>query len=274
MTLHIERHRFELQAAGHRLYAERLRPANAADEPTLVFLHEGLGSIGQWRDFPAKLCTLTRLPGLVYERWGYGQSESLIDSPRPLDYLEQEACQSLPEVLAACGITQPPILFGHSDGASIVLLFAAAYPQQVRAVISEAGHVFVEDVCLEGIQAARSAFYDEQDRLRRGLQRYHGANTDLMFRGWCETWLWPERRDWNMEAQLSRITCPTLIIQGADDEYATRAQVDAIAVGVSGLREILWLPSCGHVPHQQAQAATLAATVRFIEQVCSVPATP
>ncbi len=266
MSALIQRQRCDLYAAGHRLHAERLFPVHAAAGPTLVFLHEGLGSIGQWRDFPVQLCLLTGLPGLIYERWGFGHSETLI-GPRPKDYLYREAEDSLPEVLMACGITDAPILFGHSDGGSIALLFAAAYPDRVRAVISEAAHVFVEEVCLAGIRIARTAY--EQGTLRDGLYRYHGANTDLMFRGWCETWLRPDYRDWSMTAALPRITCPTLIIQGEEDEYGTRAQVDAIATGVSGAADILWLPGCAHVPHHQARDTVLDGVGRFISGVCS-----
>ncbi|MBL8251582.1 MAG: alpha/beta hydrolase [Candidatus Competibacter sp.] len=259
----VQRHDFEIRAAGRRLHARRLSPPGARPGPTLVFLHEGLGSIGQWRHFPAELCALTGLPGLLYERWGFGHSEGL-DGPRPDDYLEQEARASLPEVLAACGLTDPPILFGHSDGASIALLFAAAYPERARAIISESAHVLIEDVCLTGIRAAREAY--EQGELRQGLERYHGANTETMFRGWCDTWLRPSRRAWNIEAELPRIACPTLIVQGQDDEYATRAQVDAITAGVSGPHQILWLPACAHVPHHQARDRVLESSVRFIER--------
>lgn len=268
MSAHLKRHRFDLQAAGRRLHAEQLVPPQVADGPTLVFLHEGLGSIGQWRDFPAQLCTLTHLPGLVYERWGFGHSEPLV-GPRPRDYLNREAEDSLPEVLAASGVTDPPILFGHSDGASIALLFAAAYPKRVRAVISEAAHVFIEEICLAGIRETRNT-YEQADLLRKGLQRYHGANTDSMFRGWCDTWLRPDFRDWNMLEELRRIMCPTLIIQGADDEYGSRVQVDAIATGVGGPKDILWLPNCAHVPHHQARDSVLSAATSFIEQVCAM----
>ena len=266
MSAPVHRHRFDLRAAGHRLHAERLSPPHTVASPTLVFLHEGLGSIGQWRHFPAELCARTHLPGLVYERWGYGQSEP-VTGPRPDDYLEREARDSLPEVLAACAITDPPLLFGHSDGASIALLFAAAYPERTCAVISEAGHVFVEDVCLAGIRLACAAY--EEGPLREGLRRYHGANTETMFRGWGDTWLRPERRAWNMEAELPRITCPTLILQGTDDEYATHAQVDVIAAGVAGPTEILWAPACSHVPHHQTRELVLDAATRFIGGVCS-----
>ena len=266
VTAPVKRQRLDLQAAGHRLHAERLLPPHAAAGPTLVFLHEGLGSIGQWRGFPAQLCASTGLPGLVYERWGFGGSEPLT-GPRPKDYLHREAQDSLPDVLAACDIADPPILFGHSDGGSIALLFAAAHPDRTMAVISEAAHVFVEEVCLAGIRVAGAAY--ERGDLRKGLHRYHGVNTDAMFRGWHDTWLHSDFRDWNIEPELRQIVCPTLIIQGADDEYGTRAQVDAIATGVSGPKEILWLSGCAHVPHHQAREAMLDTVGRFIAGVCA-----
>ncbi len=266
MTELVRRHHHALEAAGHRLHAEHLIPPRAAAGPTLVFLHEGLGSIGQWRGFPKQLCAQTGLPGLVYERWGYGRSEPLV-GPRPDDYLQREAWDTLPEVLETCGVAEPPILFGHSDGGSIALLFAAAYPQRVRAAISEAAHVFVDEKCLVGIRRARDAY--QQGSLREGLRRYHGDNTDTMFRGWCDTWLRPDYRDWNMEAELPRIVCPVLVVQGEDDEYGTRAQVDAIAAGITGPTELLWLPGCGHVPHHQARETVLAATGRFIAGACA-----
>lgn len=263
MTAHVRRQRFDLHAAGRRLHAERLAPPHAAG-PTLVFLHEGLGGISQWGAFPAQLCARTGLPGLVYERWGYGCSEGLTGS-RPNDYLHREAEDSLPEVLAACGVADSPILFGHSDGGSIALLFAAAYPERTCAVISEAAHVFVEEVCLAGIRRAGAAY--EQGELRTGLRRHHGDNVDLMFWGWHDVWLRPNRRYWNMEAELRRMVCPTLIIQGENDEYGTRAQVDAIAAGVAGSTDILWLPGCGHSPHHQLREAVLDTVARFIDGV-------
>ena len=172
-----------------------------------------------------------------------------------------------PRCWRLAAITDPPILFGHSDGASIALLFAAAYPEQTRAVVSEAAHVHVEECCLAGIRVACAAY--DQGPLQEGLRRYHGTNTETLFRGWGDTWLRPERRDWSMEAELRRITCPALIIQGVDDEYGTRAQVDAIAAGVAGPADVLWLPDCGHVPHHQAREAVLDAVARFIDRVCS-----
>lgn len=266
----LHRQQFDISALGRRIHVERLIPASAATAPTIVFLHEGLGSIGQWGDFPAQLCERCALPGLVYDRWGYGRSEGLYDS-RYNDYLHHEAQHSLPAVLAACGIEEP-LLFGHSDGASIALLFAAAYPQRTRAVISEAAHVFVEEICLEGIRRAGHAFH--QGKLRKGLQRYHGNNTDLMFAGWHDTWLRPERRAWDMQAELRNITCPTLVIQGQGDEYGTRAQVDAIANAVSGSVEIQWLPDCGHTPHHELRENVIDSSLDFMRRAGVVPHPP
>lgn len=265
----LRRHRFDLQAAGRRLHAERLELAGKeAGGPTLVFLHEGLGSIGQWRDFPAQLCQACGLPGLVYERWGFGRSEPLA-GPRRSDYLRYEALDSLPAVLAGCGIEEPPILIGHSDGGTIGLLYAAAHAPRVRALITEAAHVFVEAVTLAGIRQAKAAYETgyPDSALRQRLVRYHGANTDSLFYGWCDTWLRPAFRDWNITAELAGITCPALIIQGREDEYGTPAQVAAIAAGVAGPVETLLVPDCGHVPHHQARAVVLAAMRQFIGNV-------
>ncbi|NJN48281.1 MAG: alpha/beta hydrolase, partial [Candidatus Competibacteraceae bacterium] len=183
----MQRQRFDFQAAGRRLHAEYLQPSPKQLGPTLVFLHEGLGSIAQWKTFPVRLCNACGFPGLVYERWGFGNAEPL-SRPRQTDYLHQEA-QILPEVLERCGVRESPVLIGHSDGGSIALLFAAAHPDRVRAVITEAAHVFVEDVTLAGIRAAK-AMYRTTD-LRDRLARYHGDKVDSTFRGWCDTWLRP-----------------------------------------------------------------------------------
>lgn len=262
MATPIHAQHLDVQAAGQRLHVQRLLPKAAElKQRTIVFLHEGLGSISQWGKFPAQLCAKTGLPGLVYDRWGYGRSQGLHGS-RPSDYLHHEAEHSLPELLAACGITEPPILFGHSDGASIALLFAATYPERTCAVISEAGHVSVEDICLAGIRCAGVDY--ATGSLRSGLQRHHGENVDLMFQGWHDTWLRPSRRAWNIENELRNISCPVLIIQGQDDEYGTRAQVDAIAAHVSGTAQIAWLPNCGHTPHAQLRDNVLDIVVNFL----------
>lgn len=254
---------FHVTAAGHRLRAQWIGEPVARNERALVFLHEGLGSIPQWRGFPAALCRATGLPGLLYERWGFGGSEAL-ELPRPKDYLSREAEDALPQVLTACGVTRP-ILIGHSDGGTIALLHAAAFPARTAACVAMAAHVFVEEVTSGSIEAVVVRF--EAGDLRDRLGKYHGANTETMFRGWAETWLDPYFRDWNMEHRLPAITCPTLVIQGADDEHGTSAQVAAIADGVSGPAEAWMIPGIGHSPHIEAPEAVCARIAAFVESL-------
>ncbi|MEE8500025.1 MAG: alpha/beta hydrolase [Kiloniellales bacterium] len=251
---------FYLTAAGHRLRAQWLGAAGAPDARSLVFLHQGLGSIPQWKGFPAALCQATGLPGLAYERWGFGGSEALV-LPRPADHLDFEAERALPEVLDACAIAHP-VLIGHSDGGTIALLHAAAFPDRVAACITEAAHVFVEDISRQAISAVIARW--RSGDLRARLAKYHGANTQAMFRGWAETWLGPEFRDWNMAARLPAITCPILVIQGAEDAHGSQAQVEAISRGVSGPVETWIIPDCGHSPHLEAPEAVVARLAAFI----------
>jgi pimeloyl-ACP methyl ester carboxylesterase len=256
---------FQIRAAGHRVYAERIEPSaisRITNGTTLVFLHEGLGSVGQWRDFPSLLCERTGLPALVYDRWGYGKSDPFT-LPRPASYLHDEALAGLPDVLDECGIGRA-ILVGHSDGGSIALIFASTRPERVRAVITEAAHVFVESVTLEGIRDAVKVYASTD--LGKRLERYHGDKTDLVFHGWADTWLSPEFRDWNIEEFLPGVRCPVLVIQGIDDRYGTPAQVSAIERQVSGPASSL-LIRCGHIPHAEAQAQVLEGMARFIESL-------
>ena len=255
---------FDLNAAGHRLRARRLshpRGSRAKASPVLVFLHEGLGCIKLWRDFPAALVEATGLDGLIYDRWGHGKSAPL-EVRRTHRYLHDEAFDSLPEVLQQCGV-EDAILIGHSDGGTIALLYAARYSQGLRGIITEAAHVFVEEVTLEGIRETVK-HYDSGD-LKERLARYHGDNTETLFWAWADTWLDPGFRDWNVESYLPPVTAPLLAIQGVDDEYATRAQVDAIVGQVSGAARPLLVPKCGHTPHRQARDLVLQAMAAFIE---------
>ena len=265
MTAYIDSEDLDVTAAGHRLRARWLRPETvpAADAPTLVFLHEGLGSIAQWKDFPADLVAATGLTGLVYERWGFGGSEPLV-LPRPSDYLHREAEEALPEVLAACGIARP-LLVGHSDGGSIALLYAAAHPESPVACITEAAHVFVEEVTLAGIREADALWHSTT--LRERLARYHGDQTETVFRGWTETWLRDDFRDWRMTDRLGAITCSLLVMQGADDQYGTLAQVKAIVEGSAGPAMPQIVPDCGHAPHAERPEVVLAAMAEFIAAV-------
>jgi pimeloyl-ACP methyl ester carboxylesterase len=258
---HVTTEEFLLDAAGARLLARRLEltRASAKGSPTLVFLHEGLGSIAQWRDFPQALAARTGLPALLYDRRGHGGSDPL-DLPRSSHYLHREALEVLPEVLERCGVADA-ILVGHSDGGSIALLYASAHPARVRGAVTEAAHVFVEEKTLAGIRAAGEAWRNSQ--LPEKLARYHGLKTHALFHAWHDTWLTPEFRDWNIEDCLPGIRCPLLAIQGRDDEYATEAQVEAIARQAAGPVETLLIPHCGHVPHHQARDAVLEAMTRF-----------
>jgi pimeloyl-ACP methyl ester carboxylesterase len=228
--------------------------------PTLVLLHEGLGSVALWRDFPARLAAATGCATLVYSRLGYGGSDRL-ERPRAVRYMHDEALVTLPAVLDALGIIDP-ILVGHSDGASIALIHAGARRRRVRGLILEAPHVFVEDVTVASIADAKVAWAETD--LRRRLGRYH-ADVDGAFTGWNDIWLHPDFRAWNIEEYLPGVACPVMVVQGADDEYGTSAQLAAIENGVKGPVECLLLPNCKHSPHRDQPEATLAAMTRFVQ---------
>ena len=201
---------------------------------------------------------------LVYSRAGYGGSDP-IELPRPIRFMHDEALRVLPEVLDAAGIVDP-ILVGHSDGASIALIYAGSEPQiPIRGLILEAPHVFTEASGLASI--ARIAEVYRSGDLPQKLARYHGANTECAFWGWNRVWLDPEFRAWNIEEYLSRITAPTLLIQGEQDEYGTLRQIEAIRRQLQGPVEILLLPECGHAPHRDQTGQVLAAMTRFVKEV-------
>ncbi|HET8729056.1 MAG TPA: alpha/beta hydrolase [Alphaproteobacteria bacterium] len=248
----------ELIANGRRLDYRWIDAARAG-APTLVFLHEGLGSVELWKDFPDRVAEATGCGTLVYSRYGYGRSDRL-EGSRGVDYMHVEALEALPAVLADRGI-ENPILIGHSDGASIALIHAGAGRWPVRALILEAPHVFVEDITVASIAEAKTVY--ETTDLGRRLGRYH-ADADNTFWGWNDIWLHPDFRAWNIEEYLPGVRCPTLLIQGEDDEYGTFAQLDAIEARVAGPVETVKLPSCKHSPHRDQPGATLDAMARFI----------
>lgn len=244
-----------VEAAGDRLEYRRI-PAVREERPTLVFLHEGLGCVALWKDFPDRLAAATGCGGLVYSRRGYGGS-SPVTPPRPIDYLHHEADAILPAVLDVFGLTDV-VLVGHSDGGSIALLAAmGSLARRVRLVIAEAPHVLVEDVTIAGIRAAREAYRD--GGLRDRLRRLHGDNVDGAFWGWNDTWLTPAFRHWNIEDRLPEIRTPLLVVQGADDEYATAAQHESIAARSGGPVSVLVLDQCGHTPHRDQADRVLMA---------------
>jgi len=256
-----------IHVAGHRLEIRR-HPETSPGAPPVVFLHEGLGSLRQWRDFPARVAARTGSAALAYSRWGYGGSDPR-PRPWPMDFLEHEAETVLPGLLEATG-TALPVLFGHSDGATIALMFASAFPDRVRGVISEAAHVMLEAISVDGITRARHRFLHGDLRARLRVQ--HGDHVDDTVLGWTENWLRPEFRAWDIRPRLRAIRCPVLLIQGRDDDFGTLDQVHAIATHVAGPVERLVLDGCGHVPHRERAGEVLDAAAAFVEQFCQGPA--
>jgi pimeloyl-ACP methyl ester carboxylesterase len=248
-------------AGGHRLEYEWVGEAQAG-APTLVLLHEGLGSVALWRDFPRAVHEATGLRVLVYSRWGYGRSEPIAHGPRPIDYMNAEGREVLPELLDKLGVARP-IHLGHSDGGSIALIHAGSgiAPQPV-GVITMAAHLFVETISTVSIAKARVA-YEESD-LRAKLARFHD-DVDGAFYSWNITWLLPAFiRGFNIEADTARARCPITAIQGVEDEYGTTRQLDAIREKTQGRAEIVLLPDCRHSPHRDQREATLAAIGRHV----------
>jgi pimeloyl-ACP methyl ester carboxylesterase len=234
---------------------------DAAERPTLVFLHEGLGSIGLWRTFPADVrAALGGAATLVYSRHGYGRSV-VVPEARTVDYMHREALDALPALLRQLGVAQP-VLVGHSDGASIALIHAGA-GHPVAGLVVIAPHVFVEPESIVGIEAARSAFVTTD--LRDKLARHHD-DVDATFRGWNDIWLSPAFRSWNIEASLPGITAPVLAVQGEADAYGTLAQLDAIEAGVAGPFERLVVPG-GHTLHTGDTRALVAHVATFIARL-------
>ena len=246
------------EVAGHSLAYERL----AGRDPTLVFLHEGLGSIRQWRDFPQRVAEATGCAAVLYDRYGYGRSDVLAEARVGIRFMHDEALIALPQLLSALEIDSP-VLVGHSDGASISLIYAGA-GKPVRGVAVMAPHVFVEDLGLRSIEKARAQF--EATDLRERLARYH-RDARKTFYLWNDAWLDPQFRNWNIEEFLPGIRCPVLAIQGEQDEYGTMAQLESIRSKVNGPCELVKLADCGHSPHRDQPEAALAALVRFVESV-------
>ncbi len=229
--------------------------------PTLVFLHEGLGCVGLWRDFPALLAARTGWGALVYSRAGYGASDPAA-LPRPVTYMHEEGLRVLPALLAEAGIGDH-VLVGHSDGASIAIIHAGGAPQPgLGGVILAAPHVFTEEIGIRAIAATGAAYRDGS--LVARLSRWHGANTDAAFRGWHDAWTDPGFGCWNIEEYLPRLRVPCLVIQGEDDEYGTVAQIEAIGRAAGAGAALHLLPRCGHSPHRDQPGATLDLMAAFV----------
>ncbi len=233
------------------------------NRPTIVFLHDSLGCIDLWRDFPAKLGELTCCNILVYDRQGYGKSSPFSNTKRNNLYLENEA-DVLNKLLNKCTIDNA-ILFGHSDGGSISLIMAAKYPTKISAIITEGAHVFVEEITLKGIKDAVNIY--NTTNLKEKLEKYHGNKTDVMFWAWAKTWQMDEFSGFSLEPFLSNILCPSLIIQGNNDEYGSVKQVDAIVNQTTGVSEKFMLPNVGHTPHKEAADIVLNKSADFINDL-------
>jgi pimeloyl-ACP methyl ester carboxylesterase len=229
---------------------------------TIVFLHDSLGCVALWRDFPQKMATAAHANAFVYDRLGYGSSAPFAPGSRQVNYMETEA-DLLINILDKYNITNP-ILFGHSDGGTIALLAAAKYPDKIKAVITEGAHVFVEEETLDGIHQAKEQY--RTTNLKERLEKYHEAKTQALFDAWTETWLSPAYRDWNIEHFLPQITCPVLVIQGAEDEYGTLAQVQSIVNQISGPADMYMVVNAGHSPHKQSELWVINQCCVFLEK--------
>ena len=249
-----------VRAAGHGLEFERIAATRPGTVP-VVLLHQGLGSVSMWRDFPRRIAQTTGHEVVVYSRYGYGRSEPLA-SPRDVRYMHAEALVALPEVLDALSIERP-ILLGHSDGASIAIIHAGAARRAVSGLVLLAPHVIVEDLAVASIAAARVAY--ETTDLRVRLARHHN-DVDATFRGWNDIWLDPAFRTWNIEEFLPRIQAPLLVIQGLDDEYGTLDQVRRIEQAARDVQR-LELTDCGHSPHRDQPARVLDAVREFVVRI-------
>ena len=232
--------------------------------PLIIFLHEGLGSLAMWKDFPEHLCRAVGCRGLVFSRPGYGQSSARApDETWGTDFMHRQAYAVLPALLVALEIEttiNPPWLFGHSDGGSIALLYAARFPQQVSGIIVLSPHIMVEDITITSIEQARRTYLETD--LKEKLGRYH-ADPDSAFWGWNDIWLHAPFREWSIEDEIENIRCPVLALQGLDDEYGTLEQIHGIARRVADA-EIVELADCGHSPHRDQADELIRLVTRFI----------
>ena len=248
--------------SGKNLYYEILNPSLLnEDNPLIVFLHEGLGSCVQWKNFPAQVCETLNYPGLVYERFGHGKSEvKEVDENGKI--LFDEALVYLPELLSKLQISNKLILIGHSDGGSIALIFASEFQEKLLGLVTIADHVIISEISVKGILKAVVNY--EEGLLKKFLLKYHGEKADYVFYKWSKRWLSDEGKKWNIEDRLQLIKCPVLVIQGKDDQYGAVEQVVSKLIGISGTIETLFIENCGHAPHLESSELVLSRIERFI----------
>ncbi len=243
------------------IYFNRFPSSRGPHHPTLVFLHDALGSVRQWKDFPKLLARKTQLNAVVYDRFGHGRSD-VGPAERAFDYLHREAEEVLPAFLHKLDIKHP-LLIGHSDGGSIALLYASAF--KPVAIICEAAHAYVENRTMEGIREAVS----REAHIIEKLEKYHGDKAAKLFQDWAQTWLDPEFLDWNIEAALDNVDCPALILQGDNDAYATNSHVARIVQRIGPNAQAAIIENCGHTPHMEAKEEVLDKMSVFIRSVLS-----
>ncbi len=238
--------------------------ATDAPGPVIVFLHEGLGSLALWKGFPALLCQRLGCKGLVYSRPAYGQSQDLAPAqPWGIDFMHRQAYAVLPALLQALQVREPPILLGHSDGASIALLYAAMYPEHCRAVLALAPHLFVEQKTLAAIAALQAKAVCESLLARLGK---HHRDAPALFQCWSQAWLAPDFAPWSITDTMATLSCPVLAVQGVDDEYGTLAHIQTLARH-HPKTELLTLDACGHVPHRDQAERLIAAVFKFLQHL-------
>ena len=237
--------------------------------PLMIFLHEGLGSLAMWKDFPAQLCRAAGYRGLVFSRPGYGQSSARAPGETwDTDFMHRQAYALLPALLEGLAIdasSNPPWLFGHSDGGSIALLYAAKFPQQVSGIIVLSPHIMVEDITITSIEQARGTYLETD--LKQKLGRYH-ADPDSAFWGWNDIWLHAPFREWTIEKEIENIRCPVLAVQGLDDEYGTLEQIHGIARRVAQTM-VIEMANCGHSPHRDQARELIRIVSGFIHNIAA-----
>ncbi|MCB1059555.1 MAG: alpha/beta hydrolase [Calditrichaeota bacterium] len=236
-----------LEFEEYSLAAEMLLRGESVSDPAIVLLHDALGCMATWKEFPERLFEATGLDVVMFDRRGHGVSSPLSDEKRTSAYLEEDA-RRLPEILDRLGVRRA-ILVGHSDGGSIALVAAALYPERVASVVSIAAHVLLEEITIEGVK--HTVATAGETRLLERLRKYHGEKTERLYSVWHETWLNPAHREWNLFSYLPKIVCPVLVMQGELDEYGSREQVERIVRGVGGSARSVMFAGVGHAPQRE-----------------------
>ncbi len=247
---------------GYSIYFEYINQKYQKDDtPLLIFLHHGLGSTQQWENFPKLLSNAVQCPALLYDRPGYGESGPLKEK-MDVDFLHKEALIILPGLIRELNINKKIILIGHSDGGTIAIIFASQNPDNLIGTITEAPHVFVEEITLKGISNNVEEY--NSGKTKRLLSIYHGDKTEFTFLSWTGAWLSEKFRPWNIESLLPGIKTPLLVIYGKEDEFSTLLQVDAIVKSAKEYVSTSIIPDCGHFPHKQYKDKTISIMKEFI----------